>query len=250
MKLQWLAPLALGIPVSVAVCGARADEPTLNTDKDKSSYAVGVDLGRNLRAVGADIQVEPMMRGLRDGLSGAKAALQEAQIRELMAAYRADLEQKQQQAMDRAKAANQEKGEKYVAEYKKRDGVNVLPDGLVYRVLKAGTGASPVDADTVAVNYSGRLVDGTHFDGSEPGKPTSFKLSPGVIKGWRDALQRMQPGSQWEVVMPPALAYGDRGAGREIPPGATLVFDIELVSFTAPEAADPSSHQGADATKQ
>lgn len=242
MNVQWIALLALGMLVPVAY----GDEAALSTDKDKSSYAVGVDLGRNLRGVGAEIQVEPMMRGLRDGLNGTPAALPEPQIRELMQAYRAELEKKQQVAMERVKLANQEKGEKFVAEYKKKDGVTVLPDGLVYRVLKAGSGSKPAEADTVAVNYSARLVDGKQFDASEPGKPARFKMSAGVIKGMRDALERMPAGSLWEVVMPPALAYGDNGVGRDIPPASTLIFDIELVSVAAslaPDAAHPAAER-------
>jgi FKBP-type peptidyl-prolyl cis-trans isomerase len=237
MKLQWLAPLALGMLVPVA----HADGPVLKTEEDKASYAVGVDMGRNLRSVGANVQVEPMMRGLRDGLSGAKPVLSDPQIHQLMAAYRADLGRKQQVAMQRVKMDNQEKGDKFVDAYKKRDGVIALPDGLMYRVLKAGSGGKPAESDTVAINYSARLVDGTQFDASEPGKPARFKLNAGVIQGMRDALEQMQAGSKWEVVMPPALAYGDRGGGPEIPPAATLVFDIELVSISQAAVSNPSS---------
>src|SRR4029077_3308839 len=139
MKLQWLAPMALGLLLPVA----RADDTALSTDNDKASYAVGVDMGRNLRSVGADVQIEAMMRGLRDGLSGSKAALPDQEIRQRMAAYRADLEQKQQAAMQRLKMATQEKGEQFAAEYKKKEGVRALPDGLMYRVLKSGTGSNP-----------------------------------------------------------------------------------------------------------
>jgi len=235
MKLQWLAPLALGVLASAA----HADDPAPQTDKDRTSYAVGVDLGRNLRSVGADIQVDAMTRGLRDGLTGSKAALPDPQIRQLVGAYRADLEQKQQAAMQRAKIEHQQKSEKFLAEYRKKEGVTALPDGMMYRVLRAGSGNKPAQADTVAVNYSGRLIDGTEFDASEPGKPATFQLNAGVIKGWREALQRMEVGAKWEVVLPPALAYGDRGVGRDIPPASTLVFDIELVSIAASAAPKP-----------
>lgn len=245
MKLQWLAPLALGMLVPAV----RADQTTLASEKDKSSYAVGFDMGRHLRGVGADMQVEPMMRGLRDGLSGTKAELPNQEIQQRMEAYRADLEQKQAAAMQREKLANQEKGGKFIDEYRKKEGVTELPDGLMYRVLKAGTGTTPVEADTVAVNYSARLVDGRQFDSSEPGKPARFQLNGGVIKGMRDALVRMQAGSTWEVVMPPALAYGDRGVGNDIPPASTLVFDIELVSV-APPSASSLPAQGARGTAQ
>lgn len=239
MKLQWIAPLALGMLVS----GAHADDQALKTDKDKTSYAVGIDLGRNLRNVGSDIQVDAMMRGLSDGLNGVKGALPDSQIHALMEAYRADLGHKQEQVMQREKVANEERGEKFLTAYKEKEGVTALPDGLVYRVLKAGNGNTPTEADTVSVNYSGHLIDGTEFDATKPGKPVTFKLDAGVIKGWRDALERMPVGSKWEVVMPPSLAYGDRGAGRAIPPASTLVFDIELMSVAAPAATDPATQR-------
>ena len=232
MKLYWFAPLALGL---LAV-GARAEDAPPATDKGKTSYAVGVDIGRNLHGVGADVDIDQMVRGLRDGLTGAKPALSDAEIRQLITAYRTELSQKQHDQMQQALNANKEKGEKFQAEYRKKESVVVAPNGIMFRVLKAGDGRKPGETDTVAVNYSGRLVDGTEFDASEAGKPAQFKLNVGVIQGWRDALQQMPVGSKWEIVMPPSVAYGDRGAGRDIPPAATLIFDIELVSIVAPGA--------------
>jgi len=233
MKLYWLAPLALGL---LAV-GARAEDAPPATDKGKTSYAVGVDIGRNLHGVGADVDIDQMVRGLRDGLTGAKPALSDAEIRQLITAYRTELAQKQHDQMQQALSANKEKGDKFQAEYKKKTGVTVLPDGLMYRVLKAGSGKKPGESDSVACNYAGRLVDGTQFDASAPDKPASFKLNAGLIQGWKEIVLQMPVGSKWEVVIPPSLAYGDRGAGRDIPPASTLVFDIELVSIG--EAAAP-----------
>ena len=233
MKLYCLAPLALAL---LAV-GARAEDAAPTTDKGKTSYAVGVDIGRNLHGVGADVDIDQMVRGLRDGLTGAKPALSDAEIRQLITAYRTELSQKQHDQMQQALAANKEKGDKFQADYKKKDGVIVLPDGLMYRVLKAGNGKKPAESDSVACNYAGRLVDGTQFDANAPGKPASFKLNAGLIQGWKEIVLQMPVGSKWEVVIPPSLAYGDRGAGREIPPASTLVFDIELVSID--ESAAP-----------
>jgi len=141
------------------------------------------------------------------------------------------------EAMQRARVDNKEKGEKFQAEYKKKAGVTVLPNGLMYRVLKAGTGQKPAETSTVVVNYVGRLVDGTEFDSTAPGSSAKFKLNVGVIQGWREALVQMPVGSKWEVVIPPSAAYGDRGAGRDVPPASTLVFEIELVSIEEPTAA-------------
>jgi len=209
----------------------------LKTDADKTSYAIGVDIGRNLHSLGSEVEIDPMVRGLRDGLKGASPALPEQEIRQLMSTYRAELGRHQMEAMQRARVENKEKGDKFQAEYKKRDGVTVLPNGLMYRVLKAGSGAKPQESSTVTVNYVGRLVDGTQFDGTAPGTSAKFKLNAGVIQGWREALVQMPVGSKWEVVIPPSAAYGDRGAGRDIPPAATLVFEIELVSIDEPAAA-------------
>jgi len=232
MKLHWIAPIAL----CLLATAARADDPALKTDRDRKSYAVGADIGRNFRSIGAEVDVEQLVRGLRDGLKGAKPALSDKEMRQLIGAYRSELGQKQQEAMQRARIDNKEKGEKFQAEYRKKESLVVAPNGIMFRVLKAGDGSKPGETDTVAVNYSGRLVDGTEFDASEAGKPAQFKLNVGVIQGWRDALQQMPVGSKWEIVMPPSVAYGDRGAGRDIPPAATLIFDIELVSIVAPGA--------------
>jgi FKBP-type peptidyl-prolyl cis-trans isomerase FklB len=235
MKIKLIATLLAGL---VATSAGADEVAPLKTDKEKTSYAVGVDIGRNFHGVGADVEVEQMIRGLRDGLKGAKPALPEIEIRQLMGTYRAELGQKQQAAMQKARVENKEKGDQFQGTYKKKDGVTTMPNGLMYRVLKAGTGKKPGETDTVQVNYVGRLVDGREFDASEPGKPASFKLNAGVIQGWRAALEQMAVGAKWEVVIPPSLAYGDRGAGRDIPPAATLIFDIELVSIA--EAAVPA----------
>jgi FKBP-type peptidyl-prolyl cis-trans isomerase FklB len=234
MKLHWIAPLAL----TLLAAGARADDAALETDTEKTSYALGFDVGRNLHGVGTEVEADAMVRGLKDGLKGAKPALPDAEIRQLIVGDRAEFAHKQQEAAQRARVEGKEKGDAFQAEYRKKDGVTVLPGGLMYRVFKAGSGKKPTETDTVACNYRGRLVDGSEFDASEPGKPTSFKLNA-VIQGWRNALEQMPLGSKWEVVIPPALGYGDRGAGRDIPPAATLIFEIELVSIIAPTAPAP-----------
>lgn len=231
-----LVPLALALIAT----GAYAEDATLKTDQDKTSYAVGVDIGRNLHSLGSDVEFDQMVRGLRDGLKGATPALPEKDIRTLINTYRAELGRKQMEAMQKARVENKEKGDKFQAEYRKKEGVTVLPNGLMYRVLKAGSGKKPEETSAVNVNYVGRLVDGTEFDASQPGTPAKFKLNMGVIQGWREALQLMPVGSKWEVVIPPSAAYGDRGAGRDIPPAATLVFDIELVSIDEPTLPTPA----------
>jgi FKBP-type peptidyl-prolyl cis-trans isomerase FklB len=240
MKFTSMAAALVAAASLSATCALAADA-ALTTDADKTSYAVGVDIGRNLRSLGSELEVDQMVHGLRDGLKAAKPAIPEAEIRTLMSTYRAELGRKQQEAMQRARVDNKEKGDKFQAEYRQKPGVTVLPNGLMYRVLKEGHGAKPQETSTVTVSYVGRLVDGTEFDASVPGTAAKFKLNSGVIQGWREALVQMPVGSRWEVVMPPSVAYGDRGAGRDIGPASTLVFEIELESIEeAPAAAAPA----------
>jgi FKBP-type peptidyl-prolyl cis-trans isomerase FklB len=122
-------------------------------------------------------------------------------------------------------------GQKFLDENKKKPGVVTLPSGLQYIVIKEGTGAKPVLTDKVTTHYHGTLIDGTVFDSSvERGEPASFPVN-GVIKGWTEALQMMPVGSKWKLFVPPALGYGERGAGGVIGPNATLIFEVELISI-------------------
>ncbi len=114
---------------------------------------------------------------------------------------------------------------------RKKKGVTTLPSGLQYKVIKAGTGKKPKATDTVTVHYQGTLTDGKEFDSSyRRGQPVTFPVN-GVIPGWTEALQLMEEGAKWQIFIPSSLAYGDRGAGRDIGPHATLIFEIELVSI-------------------
>jgi FKBP-type peptidyl-prolyl cis-trans isomerase FklB len=127
--------------------------------------------------------------------------------------------------------ASRKEGEAFLAANKTKEGVKTLPDGLQYKILKQGTGVQPTADDTVSVNYRGTLIDGKEFDSSyKRGEPATFPVG-GVIKGWTEALQMMPVGSKWELYIPADLAYGDRGAGADIPPGATLIFEVELLSI-------------------
>jgi len=126
---------------------------------------------------------------------------------------------------------NKKEGEGFLAENKKKEGVVTLPSGLQYKVMKEGTGRTPGENDVVVVNYKGTLIDGTEFDSSyRRGKPENLPVN-GVIPGWTEALQLMQVGAKWQLFVPSSLAYGERGAGRDIGPNATLIFEIELISI-------------------
>jgi FKBP-type peptidyl-prolyl cis-trans isomerase FklB len=126
---------------------------------------------------------------------------------------------------------NRAEGEAFLAENKKKEGVKTLPSGLQYKVIKAGTGKKPKSTDTVTVHYRGALINGAEFDSSfKRGQPATFLVSK-VIPGWTEALQLMEVGAKWQLFIPSSLAYGEQGAGSDIGPNATLIFEVELVSI-------------------
>jgi len=227
MKSKWL------VLVGVALCAAQAgaqDTAALKTDKEKSSYGVGVAMARNLKRQGMDLDVATLQKGFADELSGSKLLISEDELRAVMTSLQTQMKQKQEQAMKTMLEENKKKGDLYLAENRVKDGVVALPSGLQYKILKAGDGKKPTADDTVECQYRGTLIDGTEFDSSyRGGKPVSFKVSQ-VIAGWQEALKLMPVGSKWQLVIPPALAYGERGAGN-IGPNSTLVFEVELVSI-------------------
>jgi FKBP-type peptidyl-prolyl cis-trans isomerase len=200
-------------------------------DKKKVSYGIGVDIGKNFKHLGLDVDLDRLTQGLKDAYSGNKLELTEDDLRTIMGAYRADLMRKQSATLKAAADANQQAGEVFLAANARKDGVVTLPSGLQYKIVKAGTGNKPGDEDTVRCNYRGVLLDGTVFDSS--GQPALFRVS-GVIPGWKEALKLMPVGSTWQLFVPPQLAYGMNGAGRDIGPNATLQFDVELLDILPP----------------
>lgn len=210
---------------------AFAEEPqALKTQKEKVSYIIGTDIGNNFKKQGIDIEPDILMKGLRDVLSGNKPLLGEKETTEIMTAYRQEIMTKQAEATKVAGEKNKKEGEAYLASNSQKEGVKTLPSGLQYKVLAAGSGKSPKPADTVVVNYRGMLIDGTEFDSSyKRGQSATFPVN-GVIPGWTEALQLMQEGAKWQLVLPSAIAYGERGAGGSIGPNAVLIFEVELVA--------------------
>src|SRR5215468_4052868 len=192
---------------------------SLNTKKEKVSYAIGADLGGKLKSSSIDVDPNILTRALKDALTGAKSAMTDDEVRATLTDLTKDLQQKQA-------TLNKEKSDK-----NKKEGVVALPSGLQYKIVKAGTGPKPTAADTVVCNYKGTLIDGKEFDSSyKRGQPATFPVG-GVIKGWTEALQLMPVGSTWQLFIPSDLAYGDRQAGPDITPGSTLVFEVELMSI-------------------
>jgi FKBP-type peptidyl-prolyl cis-trans isomerase len=251
MQIKWngLAALLMGcalLPVanakeSPAPKHAKAAEQSApataeKTDKKKISYGIGVDIGRNFKRLGLDLDLDVLAKGLKDANTGKKLDLSEDELRTVMSNYQNELKQKQLMAMKTVGDNNQKAGEAFLAENAKKAGVVTLPSGLQYKILKKGDGKMPTAEDTVECNYRGTLLDGIVFDSSyQTGKPALFKVS-GVIPGWQEALKLMPVGSKWQLFIPPQLAYGQRGAGRDIGPNATLVFEVELIGIQAGEA--------------
>jgi FKBP-type peptidyl-prolyl cis-trans isomerase len=204
---------------------------SLKTQKDKFSYALGMNLGKNLHQQAVAVDPNILARGLKDALTGGKTLLTEDEARAALTAAQAEVRAKQQEKMQQAGDENKKEGETFLTANKAKDGVVTLPSGLQYKILTAGTGPKPAASDTVVCNYRGTLINGTEFDSSyKRGQPATFPVG-GVIKGWTEALQLMPVGSKWQLFIPADLAYGDRGAGADIGPGATLIFEVELLSI-------------------
>jgi FKBP-type peptidyl-prolyl cis-trans isomerase FklB len=205
---------------------------TLKTQKDKASYAIGLNIGKSMHKDSVDVDPNILLRGMKDGLAGAKPLLTDEEAKAAMVALQADLRKKGEEKMLVQGEANKKQGDAFLAENKTKDGVVTLPSGLQYKILKEGTGPKPTTTDTVVCNYKGTLLDNTEFDSSyKRGQPATFPVS-GVIKGWTEALQLMPVGSKWELFVPADLAYGARGGpGGGIGPNATLVFEVELMSI-------------------
>jgi len=205
---------------------------TLKTQKDKASYAIGLNIGKSMKKDAVDIDTSILLRGLKDGLAGSKPLLTDDEARASMVALQTDLRKKQEEKMLVQGEANKKAGEAFLSENKTKDGVVTLPSGLQYKILTEGTGPKPAATDTVVCNYKGALLDNTEFDSSyKRGQPATFPVS-GVIKGWTEALQLMPVGSKWQLFIPSDLAYGARGGpGGGIGPNATLVFEVELMSI-------------------
>ena len=208
---------------------------TLKTQKDKLSYAIGMNIGAGMKKDGLDIDPAILSQGLKDTLAGGKALMTEAEAQTVMTEFRAAMMKKKQEEALHLSDANKQQGQEFLAANKSKQGVVTLPSGLQYKILKEGTGPKPAATDTVTVNYRGTLINGTEFDSSYArNEPATFGVNQ-VIKGWTEALQLMPVGSKWQLFIPSELAYGERSPGAEIGPNSTLIFDVELLSIKEKE---------------
>ena len=212
------------ICLMIAAHSSAADKPKSETER--FSYAIGLQIGQNMKQQGTEIDSKSLVLGLQDGLSGAPAKLTND---EMQAAVQA---QHQREAAKRESVAkkNLDAGQAFLTENKKKSGVVARPSGLQYKVLKDGKGKQPKASDTVEVHYRGTLLNGTEFDSSYQRNQTATFPVHGVIQGWQEVLPLMKEGAKWQVWIPAALAYGERGAGRAIGPNETLTFEIELIA--------------------
>ncbi len=228
-----------------------APATTLTGDKEKASYALGMNIGAALRNQGVDAEVDPAIvtQGLKDTLTGSKMLLTEDDAKKALLGLQLAVQKAQLEKAQKTAAANKAEGEAFLAANKTKEGVVTLPSGVQYKIITNGTGPKPTAKDTVVCQYRGTLLNGKEFDSSyKRGEPITFPVN-GVIPGWTEVLQLMPAGSKWQVWVPANLAYGDRQAGPDIKPGSTLAFEIELLSIKQPEPEAPSAKPEAPAPK-
>ncbi len=231
-----------------AAANVATNAPKLSPQEQKErwSYAIGVNIGNNIKRGGVDLDVDVLATAMKDMLAGKESKLTEQQSQEAFKTYQTESRSKQDELRKQSAEKNKKAGDEFLAENKNKPGVKThtvtLPGGgtaeLQYKVLTEGAGVIPKSNDVVLVNYHGRLLNGKEFDSSAKhgDKPARFPVNR-VVRGWTEALQLMKTGAKWEIYLPANLAYGDNGNAPTIEPGATLVFDMELTGIEAPPPA-------------
>lgn len=223
------AGTALLATLSLAACGPQ--EARLDTEDQKASYAFGMDVGNQFSPARSLLDVDAFMKGFEDALNEAEPALDQAEIQTVMQAFSDRVREEQMASHEADATRNREEGAAFLAENGAKDGVTTTDSGLQYEVLEPGDGPTPGPTDQVTIHYQGTLVDGTVFDSSyEAGEPATFGVG-GVIPGFSEALQLMPVGSKYRFVIPSELGYGGQGAGGDIGPDATLIFEVEMLEI-------------------
>ena len=231
LKLMVSVPVLFSASLFGAVAAAKSPEMALETPQQKLSYVIGMDIGSTLKQLGTEIDLVVFKQALEDVLEGRVTRITAEEAAQIKQAF---LKQKREEVAAENKALGEKnlaEGEAFLAENKIKEGVQTTESGLQYQIIKEGDGPKPQANDTVSVHYRGMLVDGTEFDSShQRGEPTTFPLS-GVIPGWTEGLQLMSVGSTYKLFLPAKLAYGKKGAGAQIGPNATLIFEVELLEI-------------------
>lgn len=224
---------------------APGDKP--QSIEDRASYIIGFNLGSNLKQQEIPVSGDLIIKGLRDGLGGGKGLLTDEEIQATMTEFQQSMMAKQQEKMQVMGAKNKKEADDFLAANKGKQGVITTASGLQYQILQQGTGANPKETDKVTVHYKGTLIDGTVFDSSyERNEPATFVVNQ-VIPGWVEAMQLLKVGSKAKIFVPPALAYGETGAGQEIGPNSMLIFEVELLKTEpggAPDAGEGEPAEG------
>jgi len=210
---------------------------------------IGNGLGQNLKKQSVEFDPNLVANGLKDSLSGGKTLLTVDEAKAVLQEVQVEMQKEQQEKTKQASEKNKSDGEAFLTANKDKEGIVTLPSGLQYKILTEGNGPKPTADDSVVCNYRGTLTDGKEFDSSfKRGQPATFPVK-GVIKGWTEALQLMPVGSKWQLFVPPSLAYGEQGAGADIGPNSTLIFEVELISIKEkekPQEAKPEDKKPAD----
>ena len=221
---------------SAVALASTAQAVELETEQQKVSYSLGLIFASQVKPTMPELDLEAFTAAVKDSYDDAEPKLNDQQVQEVMQAFQQKKMEEQKALYEQQVAENKSKGEAFMADNAKRDGVTTTDSGLQYEQLVAGTGAQPAATDKVTVHYTGTLIDGTKFDSSvDRGEPATFPLN-GVIKGWTEGLQLMKEGGKAKLVIPAQLAYGEQGSGGAIPPNSTLVFTVELIKVEKPAA--------------
>lgn len=249
---SFVLALVLGLGLTGIACAQDdgGEAPTLETDKQKASYAIGHNLGSNFQSQGVDVDLDVLIAGLEAGLAGEEPPLPQEELQAAVQALQQEVMAAQQAKAQAEAEENKAAGEAFLSENAEKEGVQVTDSGLQYEVLEEGDGDSPGADDRVQVHYVGTLIDGTQFDSSrDRGQPATFPVS-GVIPGFSEGLQLMQVGSKYKFYIPADIGYGERSSGP-IPANSTLIFEVELLDVLEGEAAgrpgaDEAAEDGGD----
>lgn len=230
MRRIFIAVVA-GASLATVGCQAGGESVSLDTDDQKASYAIGLNVGGSLEQVSDHIDRAALRKGIEDALSGADPDLSSEEVEAVMRDFQTRMQEEMQREQAEMAETNRTEGESYLAENAQREGVETTASGLQYEVLRAGDGPSPGADDVVTLHYKGTLIDGTQFDSSyDRGAPATFSVNQ-VIPGFSEGLQLMEVGSQYRLYIPGDLGYGEQGSGPLIQPNATLIFEVELLEI-------------------